>query len=79
MGVLLAADGNCCVHGHCMVRPLGTALESAARYYSYYRYVNGVKPGPYGIRQPFYFPFLPSYWIGHKAKKEEVQSLPEPN
>ena len=44
----------------------------------YYRYVNGVKPGPYGIHQPFYFPFLPSYWIGHKARTEEVQSLQEP-
>ena len=31
-----------------------------------------MKPGPYGIRQPLYFPFLPSYWIGHKVKAEEV-------
>lgn len=25
-------------------------------------YVNAVKPGQYGVPQPFYFPFLPSYW-----------------
>ncbi|CAI8053623.1 ATP-binding cassette sub-family A member 3 [Geodia barretti] len=27
-------------------------------------YVNGVKPGQYGVPKPFYFPFLPSYWLG---------------
>ena len=26
------------------------------------RYVNGVKPGEYGVPKPFYFPLLPSYW-----------------
>ena len=28
------------------------------------RYVNGVRPGQYGVPRPFYFPFQPSYWLG---------------
>ncbi|XP_057304734.1 phospholipid-transporting ATPase ABCA3-like [Hydractinia symbiolongicarpus] len=31
-------------------------------------YIENVFPGEFGIPQPFYFPFLPSYWCG--AKKE---------
>ena len=37
-----------------------------------YRYINGVKPGKYGVRKPFYFPCLPSYWIGKRPKTKEV-------
>ena len=32
--------------------------------YDIERYVNGVKPGRYGVPRPFYFPLLPSYWTG---------------
>ncbi|CAI7993840.1 ATP-binding cassette sub-family A member 3, partial [Geodia barretti] len=36
-------------------------------------YVNGVKPGQYGVPKPIYFPFQPSYWLGRpltsKTKK----------
>ena len=40
------------------------------------RYVNGVKPGQYGVPKPFYFPFLPSYWTGKpfKSKKKDVSA-----
>ena len=39
------------------------------------RYINGVKPGEYGVRLPFYFPCLPSYWIGNKATVIEVSYI----
>ena len=32
--------------------------------YFYCRYIDGIKPGKYGIAKPLYFPFLPSYWLG---------------
>ena len=43
----------------------------------YGRYVNGVKPGQYGVPRPFYFPFQPSYWLGRplKSKKNDVSCL----
>ena len=31
-------------------------------------YIEGVRPGKYGVAKPFYFPFMPSYWLkGHSA------------
>ena len=38
-----------------------------------HRYINGVKPGQYGIPKPFYFPCLPSYWSGAPRKSEIVE------
>ena len=32
------------------------------------RYINGVKPGEYGVPKPFYFPCLPSYWTGNPRR-----------
>ena len=42
-----------------------------------HRYINGVKPGQYGVPKPFYFPCLPSYWSGapRRAKTVEVRYL----
>ena len=39
-----------------------------------FRYINGVKPGTYGVPKPFYFPCLPSYWTGRprRSKINEV-------
>ena len=34
------------------------------------RYIDAVKPGKYGIRRPFYFLFLPSYWCGINCGKK---------
>uniref|UniRef100_A0AAQ5YRW6 P-type phospholipid transporter n=1 Tax=Amphiprion ocellaris TaxID=80972 RepID=A0AAQ5YRW6_AMPOC len=37
-------------------------------------YLDNVFPGQYGIGRPFYFPFLPCYWLnsqGEQQKKEE--------
>ena len=39
-------------------------LHTYTLMYNDCRYVNGVKPGQYGVPKPFYFPFLPSYWLG---------------
>lgn len=39
------------------------------------RYINGVKPGEYGVRLPFYFPCLPSYWLGTRSKAIEVRGV----
>ena len=35
----------------------------------YFRYIDAVKPGAYGVPKPFYFPFLPSYWCGIRRSK----------
>jgi hypothetical protein len=41
------------------------------------RYVNGVKPGQFGVPKPFYFPFQPSYWLGRplNSKMKDAQQL----
>ena len=31
-------------------------------------YIEGVYPGKYGVAKPFYFPFMPSYWLGQKGR-----------
>lgn len=31
-------------------------------------YVDNIHPGEYGVAQPFYFPFTPSYWCGERCK-----------
>jgi len=43
----------------------------------FFRYVNGVKPGEYGVPKPFYFPFLPSYWTGNARRQatKEVSTV----
>ncbi|CAI7992152.1 ATP-binding cassette sub-family A member 2 [Geodia barretti] len=40
-------------------------------------YVNGVKPGQYGVPKPIYFPFQPSYWLGRPltSKTKKVHSV----
>jgi hypothetical protein len=41
------------------------------------RYVNGVKPGQFGVPKPFYFPFQPSYWLGRplNSKMKDVRTV----
>ena len=31
-------------------------------------YIEGVWPGRYGVAKPFYFPFMPSYWLGQRGR-----------
>ncbi len=31
-------------------------------------YIEGVAPGRYGVAKPFYFPFMPSYWLGQSGR-----------
>ena len=31
-------------------------------------YIEGVRPGKYGVAKPFYFPFMPSYWLGQRGR-----------
>ena len=31
-------------------------------------YIEGVAPGRYGVAKPFYFPFMPSYWLGQNGR-----------
>ena len=38
-----------------------------------HRYINGVKPGEYGVPKPFYFPCLPSYWSGAPRRSKTVK------
>ena len=38
------------------------------------RYINGVKPGEYGVPKPLYFPCLPSYWTG-KPKRSTMKEV----
>ena len=42
--------------------------------FTIFRYVNGVKPGEYGVPKPFYFPCLPSYWTG-SAKRQTAREV----
>jgi ATP-binding cassette subfamily A (ABC1) protein 3 len=41
-------------------------------------YIDGIKPGKYGIAKPLYFPFLPSYWLGRprNVAKNKVRISP---
>lgn len=34
-------------------------------------YIERIFPGEYGIKLPFYFPFMPSYWFESYNKEEE--------
>ena len=36
-----------------------------------HRYINGVKPGTYGVPKPWYFPCLPSYWTGRARRSAD--------
>jgi ABC-type multidrug transport system ATPase subunit len=36
-------------------------------------YMEKINPGTYGLPQPFYFPFLPSYWCGRKDVEDVVE------
>ncbi|XP_062579274.1 phospholipid-transporting ATPase ABCA3-like [Saccostrea cucullata] len=44
-------------------------------------YIDGVRPGEYGVPQPFYFPFTKTYWIGGKqipkTSQEDVDQDPK--
>ncbi|XP_061178877.1 phospholipid-transporting ATPase ABCA3-like [Saccostrea echinata] len=44
-------------------------------------YIDGVRPGEYGVPQPFYFPFTKTYWCGgrqtQKASDDEVKHNPK--
>ncbi|KAL3853548.1 hypothetical protein ACJMK2_017083 [Sinanodonta woodiana] len=42
-------------------------LVDSAIYMIVAMYVDNVNPGEFGIAQPFYFPFLPSYWCSKKT------------
>ena len=39
---------------------------------SFLRYKQAVFPGKYGVPKPFYFPFLPSYWLGRPLRKKSA-------
>ncbi|KAK3590748.1 hypothetical protein CHS0354_030988 [Potamilus streckersoni] len=41
-------------------------LVDTAIYMIVAMYVDNVHPGEFGVAQPFYFPFLPSYWCGKR-------------
>ena len=32
-------------------------------------YIEGVRPGKYGVAKPIYFPFMPSYWLGQRGHR----------
>ncbi|XP_048742335.2 phospholipid-transporting ATPase ABCA3-like isoform X2 [Ostrea edulis] len=44
-------------------------------------YIDGVRPGEFGVPQPFYFPFTKTYWCGgkqiSKATDQEVKHNPK--
>ncbi|XP_076450764.1 uncharacterized protein LOC143286815 isoform X2 [Babylonia areolata] len=39
-------------------------------------YVRNVKPGKYGVKQPWYFPVLPSYWCSCLSRSSSVKPMP---
>ncbi|KAJ8301076.1 hypothetical protein KUTeg_020063 [Tegillarca granosa] len=43
-------------------------LLDAVLYFLVAWYIDNVKPGEYGVPQPFYFPFTKAYWCGTKGK-----------
>ncbi|XP_061179443.1 phospholipid-transporting ATPase ABCA3-like [Saccostrea echinata] len=44
-------------------------------------YIDGVRPGEYGVPQPFYFPFTKTYWFGGKqirtTSHQDVEHSPK--
>ncbi|KAH9502480.1 ATP-binding cassette sub- A member 12 [Bulinus truncatus] len=51
-------------------------LIDSAIYFLVGWYVRHVKPGKFGIAQPFYFPFIPSFWISClKCKQPTPESI----
>ncbi|KAL3853225.1 hypothetical protein ACJMK2_016781 [Sinanodonta woodiana] len=51
-----------------LLNALGMLLVDTVIYMVVAWYVDNVHPGEYGVSQPFYFPFMPSYWCGRKIK-----------
>jgi ATP-binding cassette subfamily A (ABC1) protein 3 len=47
-------------------------LLDACIYFLIGWYKEAVFPGKYGVPKPFYFPFLPSYWLGRPLRKKSV-------
>lgn len=43
----------------------------------YYRYIDAVFPGEYGIPKPFYFFLVPSYWLGRPGKQVDLTDVAE--
>ena len=38
----------------------------------FFRYIDGIWPGEYGVPKPLYFPFLPSYWTGRSRVSKNM-------
>ncbi|KAL3853226.1 hypothetical protein ACJMK2_016782 [Sinanodonta woodiana] len=53
---------------------LGMLLVDTVLYMLVAWYVDNVHPGEYGVAQPFYFPFMPSYWCGREIKDMNYES-----
>ncbi|KAK4312219.1 hypothetical protein Pmani_016341 [Petrolisthes manimaculis] len=41
-------------------------------------YIEAVWPGDFGVPQPWYFPFLASYWVGGQAVKQDAATVIPP-
>ncbi|KAL3853224.1 hypothetical protein ACJMK2_016780 [Sinanodonta woodiana] len=53
---------------------IGMLLVDTVLYMLVAWYVDNVHPGEYGVSQPFYFPFMPSYWCGRKIKDMDYEN-----
>jgi hypothetical protein len=52
-----------------------TLLLDALIYMVLTWYIESISPGEYGIRKPFYFPILPSYWCGASSFERKLKNL----
>ncbi|KAL3853296.1 hypothetical protein ACJMK2_016847 [Sinanodonta woodiana] len=57
-----------------LLNAMGMLLLDTVLYMLIAWYVDNVHPGEYGVAQPFYFPFMPSYWCGRKIKDMDYES-----
>ncbi|KAL3853222.1 hypothetical protein ACJMK2_016778 [Sinanodonta woodiana] len=57
-----------------LLHAMGMLLVDTVLYMVVAWYVDNVHPGEYGVAQPFYFPFMPSYWCGRKIKNMDYES-----
>jgi ABC-type multidrug transport system ATPase subunit len=56
-------------YGTCFYQGVIPMLLQLFGYWALYMYLDQVLPQKFGQPLPFYFPFMPSYWVGSEKKK----------
>eukprot|EP00929_Paragymnodinium_shiwhaense_P054602 TRINITY_DN27376_c0_g1_i2.p1 TRINITY_DN27376_c0_g1~~TRINITY_DN27376_c0_g1_i2.p1 ORF type:complete len:2594 (+),score=702.70 TRINITY_DN27376_c0_g1_i2:151-7932(+) len=73
--VPMTYSGQAPKDNHSMAHVMGMLLVDAALYQVLAWYVEKVYPGTLGLPQPWYFPFMPSYWRGQGGQAKVPQAV----